>query len=91
MVDNILANAQSKAENIKRLKFQLSCSKNCLMKRFIMISLCNLSSHIISLVTISPDYWFYVHHVQCTGMSIEAVFSAEAMVRGYTYCVPECF
>ena len=71
------------AKNIKCLKFQLHQTKNCLPKCFKFISLCNLSSHTISCVMISHDYWFYVHHLQHTDTSIKPMFSVEATVHRY--------
>ena len=90
LADNILANAQirpkiySKASEVSAF---FSPNKKSLTEMFIMISLCNLSSHTISLVTISCDYWLYVHHMQRSyqyeATSVEPMCSVEAMVCGY--------
>ena len=73
------------AKNLKRPRKIVSFhpTKTRLTKRFIVISLCNLSSHTFSLVTITRDYCFYIYTSSFASPSMEHVFSVETMVRGY--------
>ena len=41
-----------------------------------------MSSRTISLITISRDYQFYIHHMKCTSMSVKHVFSVEVIIHG---------